>query len=171
MSNLSPRVVDLARPAATGTPAFVAGAARKRRPASLGGWLLLASCLLVQPAIAQTATALPDPDLRLKVAGEILSMARQGDGAVVIGGDFTSINGEARSNLARLTPAGGLDPTWNPGADVKVDRVAVAPDGSVYASGRFTRIGGRSIGLLAKLSGSGSGAADPNWTHPCRRMP
>jgi hypothetical protein len=78
------------------------------------------------------------------------------------GGDFTSMGGVARNNIARLNPDGSLDTTWDPGANSSV--LALAVSGSdVYAGGLFTAIGGLARSAVAKLSQAGSGAADPTW--------
>ena len=38
----------------------------------------------------------------------------QPDGKVVIGGDFTQVDGYARNHVARLNPDGSLDTSFNP---------------------------------------------------------
>jgi hypothetical protein len=58
--------------------------------------------------------------------GPILAMQTQGEndtGNILIGGNFTSYNGVARKNLARLLRNGDLDTSFNPGT---------GPNGTVY---------------------------------------
>jgi hypothetical protein len=82
----------------------------------------------------------------------------------VFGGRFTSVNGVARSNIARLQPDGTLDTTWDPSANDAVEALAIDPAGTaVYASGRFLTIGTQPGRYLAKLQLSGGGAADATW--------
>lgn len=90
-------------------------------------------------------------------------MVRQPDGGLIVGGRFTMIDGIARSNLARLTPSGALDTTWNPSLDGEVFALAVNADGDVYVGGAFTEVNGQRHDLVAKLSGKGNGAVDTDW--------
>jgi hypothetical protein len=79
------------------------------------------------------------------------------------GGAFTTIGGQSRNYIARVSTTGGaVDPTWNPSADYDV--LALAVNGlCVYAGGSFTNIGGLHRDCLAKLSSTGTGAADATW--------
>jgi hypothetical protein len=61
---------------------------------------------------------------------------------VYAGGDFTSIGGQSRRDLAALDATTGLATEWNPGADKPVYTLAVSGS-TVYAGGAFTSIGGR----------------------------
>jgi uncharacterized delta-60 repeat protein len=46
--------------------------------------------------------------------GGVSALARQADGKVLVGGDFTDVQGEPRPGLARLLPSGALDPSYQP---------------------------------------------------------
>ncbi len=66
-------------------------------------------------------------------AGEILAMAIQADGKLVIGGSFRSIGGAPRAGIARLNANGSLDPTFAPDAsfateNIRVGRIIVQAD-------------------------------------------
>jgi uncharacterized repeat protein (TIGR01451 family)/uncharacterized delta-60 repeat protein len=50
--------------------------------------------------------------------GPVFAAAVQLDGKVVVGGDFTSINGVARNRIARLNSNGSLDLSFDPGAGI-----------------------------------------------------
>src|SRR5438093_39442 len=50
--------------------------------------------------------------------GPVLAAAVQGDGKVLLGGSFASINGTPRTNIARLNSNGSLDLAFDPGAGV-----------------------------------------------------
>jgi uncharacterized repeat protein (TIGR01451 family) len=114
-------------------------------------------------ARAQSPAPLPEVNLPLHRAGSVAAIVRQPDGGIVIGGNFRSVNGVARANLARLRPDGTLDPDWNPGANNGVSLLASDASGAIYAGGGFTQIGGVARARLARLAGSGSGAVDPGW--------
>jgi uncharacterized delta-60 repeat protein len=63
------------------------------------------------------------------------------DGSVMIGGDFTSVNGTTRNRIARLASSGTLDAAWNSGAgfDNLVQSMALLSGSSfVHAGGAFT---------------------------------
>lgn len=126
-------------------------------------WLLFA--LTSSFARAQSPAPLPEalPNLELMTNGHVAAIAWQPDGGVVLGGEFTHVNGTPRNNIARLRPDGTLDPVWNPSANGRIHALAVAVSGEVYVAGRFDSIGDRSRNNLAKLAGSGTGEADAAW--------
>lgn len=75
--------------------------------------------------------------------GQIYSIKIQSDGKVVVGGDFTSYNGVARSRIARLNADGSLDMSFN--INLPVDKVVrtvlIQPDGKILVGGDFTITG------------------------------
>ncbi|HMD53677.1 MAG TPA: hypothetical protein VKJ65_03905, partial [Phycisphaerae bacterium] len=89
----------------------------------------------------------------------INSMALQTNGAIVIGGNFTSVDGVGRNYIARLNSDGSLDTTFDPGegANDIVYSVAVDTNGFILAGGAFTQLGalGGSQGI-ARLNSDGS---------------
>jgi uncharacterized delta-60 repeat protein len=54
------------------------------------------------------------------------AFALQPDGKVLIGGDFTTVNGLKRERLARLHPNGSLDLTFNPGSTTVFARLPLS---------------------------------------------
>src|SRR4029434_8943900 len=46
--------------------------------------------------------------------GGVKALALQSNGKVVIGGDFTTVNGTSRNHIARLNTDGSLDSSFNP---------------------------------------------------------
>jgi uncharacterized delta-60 repeat protein len=100
--------------------------------------------------------------------GNIRVMAAQSDGSVIIGGEFTTVNGTNRNRIARLNPDGTLDTTFNPGANNWVLALAVQTDGKIVVAGGFTTLGGGGSGLtnrshIGRLNNDGSidNAFDP----------
>ena len=65
---------------------------------------------------------------------EVLSIALQADGNILIGGSFTSINGTGCTNLGRLYSDGTLDSTFvPPRIAYPVQCVTIQPDGKILA--------------------------------------
>jgi uncharacterized delta-60 repeat protein len=80
---------------------------------------------------------------------------------LVLGGAFTTVDGVVLRRVARLTPAGLVDTSFNPGAGVNsnVFAVAVQPDGRVLIGGVFTNVDGSNRVRVARLTVDG--AVDP----------
>jgi uncharacterized repeat protein (TIGR01451 family)/uncharacterized delta-60 repeat protein len=78
-------------------------------------------------------------------------------GKIVIGGDFTAINGVARNGIARMNADGTLDNSFNPGdgATNAVRAVAIQLDGRVLIGGSFTNFNGRPLNHIARLNVDG----------------
>lgn len=117
----------------------------------------------VEPPSAWAHEPLPVPDIPVGLAGDVYAMARQADGAVIIGGDFSMIDGVPRRHLARLRADGSLDPDWNPSADGIVLSVALDAHGRVYIGGAFHAVDGLDRNCLARIASGGHGEVDPRW--------
>ena len=89
---------------------------------------------------------------------KVNAIALQGDGKVLVGGQFTSIDGVGRNRVARLNADGSLDVGFNPGsgADREIKAVAVQGDGKVIIAGAFTRVNGTVRNCVARLNADGS---------------
>jgi WD40 repeat protein len=97
------------------------------------------------------------------VSGTVYAIAYSGD-RIFIGGDFTAVGGQPRSNAAALRPDGRLDPTWQPNPDGIVRAIAASADGSrVFLGGEFLTAGGAARSKLAGVDAV-TGAALPDWT-------
>jgi hypothetical protein len=90
---------------------------------------------------------------------QALGVAISPDGTrLYVVGDFTSVNGVARSRIAALNPrTGALIPSFTARANGSV-RAVVADNSSVWVGGNFTSIGTVARGALARLRAS-DGAA------------
>ncbi len=95
------------------------------------------------------------------------------DGRLLVGGDFTRVNGEAHSGTVVINPSTGqIDPSWDlqitnalRGGAVSV-RALTYYDGNVYMGGAFTHLsGGGSSRVYARNAGrvSLSGRPDRSW--------
>jgi hypothetical protein len=72
---------------------------------------------------------------------------------IYVGGSFTTIGGQSRSNIAAVSTSDGTATAWNPTADGGV--LAIALSGSaVYVGGFFLNIGGQQRVFLAALNAS-----------------
>jgi uncharacterized delta-60 repeat protein len=89
----------------------------------------------------------------------VLSIALQPDGKILVGGDFTTIGGEARSRIARLNSDGTVDTDFDPNIDSNpgsVFEIALQPDGKILVGGSFFTIGGVTRNNIARLNSDGT---------------
>ena len=85
-------------------------------------------------------------------------------GELLLGGTFTSVNGQPRRRIARLLSDGGLDPdfapeigaTSSPDAATSIRAIASLPDGKILMGGSFTSVGGVPLTHLARLNVNGT---------------
>jgi len=99
------------------------------------------------------------PNPAFSIDGAIESIAVLTEGKILIGGDFTTINGIARGRIARLNADGTLDPTFMnglSGADGTVISIAVQNSGMVLIGGSFNTVNGVSRNGIARLNADGS---------------
>jgi large repetitive protein len=92
------------------------------------------------------------------VAGSVETVANASNGGVYVAGDFTGVNGVPFTRVARLTPDGEVDLTFNPGVgpDSNVTAIAEQPDGKLVIGGSFTAVNGIPRAGLARLNHDGS---------------
>ena len=74
-------------------------------------------------------------------------------GKILIGGDFTAINGVPRAHIARLNVDGSLDASFNAGVGPgdSVRAIAIQVDGNVLIGGLFTSVSGANLNHIARL--------------------
>lgn len=98
------------------------------------------------------------------INGTVYSIAEQPNGKVLIGGEFTMVNGGNRGHVARLNADGTTDRTFMEGvsgADWEVTASGVQSDGRILIGGHFLRVNDLPRNRLARLNADGS--ADPNF--------
>ena len=91
--------------------------------------------------------------------GTVNSVALQSDGKVLIGGWFTTVNGVARNDIARLNSNGSLDTGFLEGLDGVyggVNCVVVQSEGKVLIGGSFYRVNWVEQNGIARLDSEGS---------------
>jgi uncharacterized delta-60 repeat protein len=84
------------------------------------------------------------------------AFAEQPGGGLLTAGRFTSLGGQPRSYLARLTADGALDPGFNPGASSWPYTLAIQPDGKILVGGWFTNLAGQVCNHLGRLNADGT---------------
>ena len=98
----------------------------------------------------------------------------QPDGKIVIGGDFTSLDGTNRNCFARLNADGSLDPGFDPNADATVYSSVLQADGKILIGGQFTSVGAVAEvrNRIARLNADGTLDAgfDPNANNNVNAM-
>ena len=90
--------------------------------------------------------------------GTVWAMAVQPDGKIIIGGEFTTVNGIVRPHVARLNADGSLDTTFDPSMNAPngtVNAVAVTVSGQILIGGEFSAMGTETVNNLARLSSTG----------------
>ena len=89
--------------------------------------------------------------------GLVRSIAVQTDGKIVLGGEFTKVNGIVLNGIARLNADGTTDPLFFPGTGTGgtgvINSLALAPDGSILVGGTFTTFDGQARDGVAELTG------------------
>lgn len=92
--------------------------------------------------------------------GAVRCLALQPDGSILLGGDFSTVNGSPRHRLARLHPEGKVEapetfaagPFTNSG---DVHAIAVQPDGKIIVAGSFVDWGGQTRRGIARMEKNG----------------
>ena len=86
----------------------------------------------------------------------VLALARQADGKLLVGGDFTLANSVGRQRLVRLHGVdGSLDPTFVPAVNGAVHALLAQQDGKVVLGGAFTAVNGITRNGLARVQTNG----------------
>lgn len=100
--------------------------------------------------------------------GIVRAIEIQGDGRLLLGGQFTTAGGIARNRLARVDNDGNIDTGFSPavtggGATGAVWALYEQPGGKVLVGGHFDSVAGQSRSNLARVNANGSldAAFDP----------
>jgi uncharacterized delta-60 repeat protein len=97
-----------------------------------------------------------DAGLSIRVEGRIESVAVDLDGRILLGGNFSSVQGVGRNGSARLSGAGILDQSFNPNVrEPEVRGQTVLDNGNVLLLGDFSSVQGVGRGRLAQVTAAG----------------
>jgi uncharacterized delta-60 repeat protein len=98
--------------------------------------------------------------------GEVDAIALQGNGQIVIGGQFAQVDGQSVNYLARLNADGTLDTSFVPNVNGAIDAIAIQANGQILIAGAFTSVGGLNQSYLARLNATGNvdGSFTPSIT-------
>jgi len=90
--------------------------------------------------------------------GDVYAIGLQTNGAVVIGGIFSTVGQSNIAGIARLTPAGQLDSTFNVGAGTfgTVYALMLQTDGRIVVAGNFSSLHGSPVHYIARLNSDGT---------------
>jgi len=90
----------------------------------------------------------------------VYCLALQADGKILVGGDFTSMGAQARTNIVRLNADGSLDMAFSPGTwgynYNNVAALALQTDGKILLGGEFTSINGQYRSRIGRLNSDGT---------------
>jgi hypothetical protein len=86
--------------------------------------------------------------------GRVDAVVPDGAGGWFIGGRFATVGGLPRRNLAHVTPAGAVDPGFDPAPDDEVEAMALLGD-TLYIGGQFANVAGQSRSRLAAVGTDG----------------
>lgn len=104
-----------------------------------------------------------DPEFSPSVSGsQVAAIIQQTDGAVVIGGSFSSVDGTTRSCMARFSADGSLDAAFDPAPNSVVHALAQQADGRILVGGSFNILAGSLAARIGRLFPDGT--RDPSFT-------
>jgi uncharacterized delta-60 repeat protein len=86
----------------------------------------------------------------------IYAVGLQSSGQIIVGGDFTRINGANRNRFARLNTDGSVDTSFDPGrgANNTVYSIVVLANDNIMLGGSFTEVGGAPRSGVARVLGA-----------------
>lgn len=97
-----------------------------------------------------------DPTFAVTVNGPVYAVAIEADGNVLLGGNFTTVNGNGIPRIARVSDLGVVDATFVPLANDEVFALAVQADGKILVGGNFFELDGMSQPYLGRIEAAGT---------------
>jgi trimeric autotransporter adhesin len=92
-----------------------------------------------------------DVNFKANIDSTVMALALAGS-HLYIGGNFSTVNAEARSRGASVNAATGAVEAWNPNTDAALQAMVVSPDQSkIYIGGDFSQVAGTSRTRLAAV--------------------
>jgi uncharacterized delta-60 repeat protein len=90
--------------------------------------------------------------------GYVYSIKIQSDGKILVGGNFTSYDGNSRNRIVRLNSDGSIDNSFNIGTGFNngINTISIQSDGKILCGGSFTSYNGNSRNRIVRLNSDGS---------------
>lgn len=125
------------------------------RVASFGvccAWLMVIAVVAGGSAVAQELDLQFAPNFN----GIVETVSRQADGTIIVGGEFSQVNGQSRYGLARLRADGVLLAAFPDGPNNVVRTTAVDSSGRILLGGSFDHMGLTPTYNVARLQPDGT---------------
>ena len=123
----------------------------------MGAKLLICSLLFASTANAQPGSLDITFNPGTGASQGISSIAIQTNGQILIGGNFTTVNGITNENVARLNSDGSVDTSFNTGrGTLGINCIASQSDGKVLIGGSFNSQNGNPSSGVERLRTDGS---------------
>jgi len=96
-----------------------------------------------------------DPGSGIESGKGIYAITLQSAGQAIIGGNFSTYNGQARAGIARINIDGSLEPLCDPrfGANDSVSSIVVQHGGKVLVGGKFSAFNNLTRNAICRLNG------------------
>lgn len=90
--------------------------------------------------------------------GTVFTIAIQSDGKILVGGQFSTYNGNIANNIIRLNSDGSIDNTFNTGSGFNsyVNTLLIQSDGKILCGGSFTTYDGNTLNRIIRLNSDGT---------------
>jgi uncharacterized delta-60 repeat protein len=99
-------------------------------------------------------------NLGTSFGNNVCSIAVQSDGKILVGGQFTTLNGATRNRLVRLNSDGTEDTSFytnlGTGLNNDVYAITVQPDGKILVGGQFTTLNSTTRNRFVRLNSDGT---------------
>ncbi|MEZ4791149.1 MAG: T9SS type A sorting domain-containing protein [Flavobacteriales bacterium] len=126
----------------------------------LGGSFFSYDGVLIGQLAAVDANGAPDLSFNAGsgVYGTVRTVAIRPDGKIMVGGEYSRINGVYQNRIARVNADGTLDTSFDPGSgtNASVDAMLVRPDDKTLIGGSFSNYDGTTRNRIAQLNADGS---------------
>lgn len=127
-----------------------------RRNQESGTFVLLCLALVGLVAGGSPVSAQTPDDFNPGADNFVWALAEQPDGKILVGGQFTSLDGTTRNSLGRLDSDGNLDSNFTATANSTVYSLALQPDRKILVGGAFTNLCGQPRNYLGRLNADGT---------------
>ncbi|WMN11600.1 cadherin domain-containing protein [Marivirga salinae] len=99
-----------------------------------------------------------DDSFSIKCSNRIRKIDLTPDDKLLVSGEFSTINGIAKNDMARFALDGSIDNTFDigEGADTNISNFEILPSGKYLITGRFSSVSGIPYNQLARLNNDGT---------------